>query len=195
VAIDDLSLGLKYRPHLAAAQWALSSLRRLDELNARRARNHALLADVLSDTKAVIPIETHPNARRAGWFEFVFRYDPDHVAGWPIGTFVQAARAEGVPIGVDRYTRQGARATMLAEAALFAELDLGRLGGHLGGPTGGRPVGGPGPPRPVADSLADRLLTMPPFTAVPEAFVRQCGEALVKVAAGAVDRELRRAAG
>ena len=59
-AIDDISFGLKYRPHLAAAQWALSSLRRLDELNARRARNHALLADALSDTKAVTPIETLP---------------------------------------------------------------------------------------------------------------------------------------
>jgi len=29
------------------------------------------------------------------------------------------------------------------------------------------------------------VLTMPPFTAVSEAFVRQCGAALVKVAAGA----------
>ena len=34
--IDDVSFGLKYRPHIAAAQWALGSLDRLDELNERR---------------------------------------------------------------------------------------------------------------------------------------------------------------
>ena len=34
--LDNASLGLKYRPHLAAAAWALASLDRLDELNARR---------------------------------------------------------------------------------------------------------------------------------------------------------------
>ena len=60
-----------------------------------------------SDTKAVTPIETYPDAVRGGYFEFVFRYDPDHAGGWPIGAFVQAARAEGVPVAVDRYTRQG----------------------------------------------------------------------------------------
>jgi perosamine synthetase len=185
VAIDDLSFGLKYRPHLAAAQWALGSLRRLDELNRRRARNHAVLVEALADTKALTAIETHPDAVRGGWFEFVFRYDPDHAAGWPIGTFVQAARAEGVPIGVDRYTRQGPRATLLDGAPLFAGFDFDELGGFLGGPTGGRPLDGPGAPRPIAASLADRLLTLPPFTAVSEEFVRQCGKALVKVAEGA----------
>ena len=183
-AIDDLSFGLKYRPHLAAAQWALASLRRLDELNARRARNHALLADALADTKAVVPIESYADAERGGYFEFVFRYDPDHAGGWPVGTFVRAARAEGVPVAVDRYTRQGQRATLLDEAPLFTTVDLTALGGFLGGPTGGRPIE-PGPPRPIAASLDDRLITLPPFTDVSESFVRQCGAALVKVAAGA----------
>ena len=184
-AIDEISFGLKYRPHLAAAQWALSSLRRLDELNARRARNHALLIDALRDTKAVTPIATHPDAVRGGYFEFVFRYDPDHAAGWPIGTFVQAARAEGVPVAVDRYTRQGRQATLLDGSPLFNTVDFEKLGGFLGGPTHGRPVDGSGPPRPGATSIEDRLLTMPPFTDVSETFVRQCGAAMVKVAEGA----------
>jgi dTDP-4-amino-4,6-dideoxygalactose transaminase len=190
-AIDDLSFGLKYRPHLAAAQWALSSLRRLDELNARRAHRHAVLVDALSDTKAVTPIATYPDAVRGGYFELVFRYDPDHAGGWPIGTFVHAARAEGVPVGVDRYTRQGRQATLLDGAALFTAVDFAELGGFLGGPTGGRPVDGPGAPRPVATSIEDRLLTLPPFTAVSETYVRQCGTALVKVAAGATDAGAR----
>ena len=140
---------------------------------------------MLSDTKAVTPIETYPDAVRGGYFELVFRYDPDHAGGWSIGTFVQAARAEGVPVAVDRYTRQSKQATLLDGAPLFTSIDLAELGGFLGGPTGGRPVGGAGAPRPGAMSIEDRLLTIPPFTDVSEAFVRQCGEAMVKVASGA----------
>ena len=184
-AIDDISFGLKYRPHLAAAQWALASLARLDELNARRARNYARLADALASSKAVSPIETYPDAERGGYFEFVLRYDPDHAGGWPIGAFAHAARAEGVPVTVDRYTRQGQRAALLDDAPLFTAVDFDQLGGYLGGPTRGRPVDGPGMARPVAESLADRLITLPPFTDVSADFVRQCGAALVKVADGA----------
>jgi perosamine synthetase len=190
--IDDVSFGLKYRPHLAAAQWALGSLARLDELNERRARNYRILADSLNRSKAVTPIETYPDAVRGGYFEFIFRYDPDHAAGWPVGSFSRAARAEGVPISVDRYTRQGDRASLLDEAPLFSSVDFGALGGYLGGPTGGRSLSGAGAARPVAEQLNDQLITLPPFTNVSATFIRQCGAALQKVAEGAVRvRDLR----
>ena len=190
--IDDVSFGLKYRPHLAAAQWALSSLGRLDGLNERRARNYRILSDSLTGTKAVTPIDTYSDAVRGGYFEFILRYDADHAADWPVGSFSHTARAEGVPISVDRYTRQGERASLLDDAPLFSRVDFGALGGYLGGPTGGRPVNGAGAPRPVAEQLNDRLITLPPFTDVSETFVRQCGVALRKVAEGAVRiRDLR----
>jgi dTDP-4-amino-4,6-dideoxygalactose transaminase len=181
-AIDDISFGLKYRPHLAAAQWALASLGRLDELNARRARNYEILSEALDGSTTVTPIETYPDAVRGGYFEFVFRYEPEHANGWPIGSFARAARAEGVPVAVDRYTRQGRRAALLHEAPLFSEMDFDAVGGFLGGPTRGQPLGGRGAPLRVAEHLADRLLTLPPFTDVAEDFVRQCGLALRKVA-------------
>ena len=183
--MDDISFGLKYRPHLAAAQWALGGLGRLDELNARRARNYEILTQALSETAAVTPIETYPDAVRGGYFEFVFRYEPDHAGGWPIGSFALAARAEGVPINVDRYTRQGRRAALLHESPVFSGIDFNGLGGFLGGPSGGQPVGGRGAPLRVAERLADRLLTLPPFTDVPENYVHEVGVALRKVATGA----------
>jgi dTDP-4-amino-4,6-dideoxygalactose transaminase len=185
--IDDVSFGLKYRPHLAAAQWALNGLRRLDELNARRAHNYQVLVEAIGDTQAINRVETYPDSVRGGYFEFVFRYNPDYAGGWPVGAFALAAQAEGVPINVDRYTRQGRRAGLLHEAPVFSEVDFENLGGYLGGPTGGRPCGGSGPPLRAAEHLADRLLTLPPFTAVAEEFVRQCGVALRKVASAAAD--------
>jgi perosamine synthetase len=183
--IDDVSFGLKYRPHLAAAQWALNGLGRLDELNARRARNYHVLVDAIGRTGAITPVGTYPDATRGGYFEFVFRYEPDLAGGWPVGSFALAAQAEGVPINVDRYTRQGRRAALLHEAPVFSEVDFENLGGYLGGPTGGEQSGGRGAPLRIAEHLADRLLTLPPFTAVAEDFVHQCGVALRKVADGA----------
>jgi dTDP-4-amino-4,6-dideoxygalactose transaminase len=193
-AIDNASLGLKYRPHLAAAAWASASLGRLDELNARRAHNYEALAKALGDDTAVAPIATRPGARRGGFFEFVLRYAPERANGWPIGSFVRAVRAEGVPVAVDRYTRQGRRAALLPETGLFSGMNFEALGGYLGGPCGGRPPTGDGTPLVVAERLADRLLTMPPLTMVPDRFVRQCADAFRKVSDAAARMHDPRAA-
>ena len=182
-ALDNVSFGLKYRPHLAAAVWALSSLARLDELNERRARNYEMLAAALGDDTAVSPIATHPDARRGGYFEFVLRYSPERANGWPIGSFALAARVEGVPVAVDRYTRQGRNATLLHETALFSGgIDLDALGGSMGG----RAACTDAAPLVVAQAVADRLLTMPPLTQVSDTFIRQCADAFRKVSAASL---------
>ena len=193
-AIDNASLGLKYRPHLAAAAWANASLRRLDELNAHRSHNYELLAAALGDDTAVTPIATHPGARRGGFFEFVLRYSPERAGGWPVGSFARAVRAEGVPIAVDRYTRQGRHAALLHETALFTRVGFDALGGLFGRPNRDHPVGGPAAPRVVAARMVDRLLTMPPLTVVSEQFVRQCAEAFRKVSIAAARMSDPRAA-
>jgi perosamine synthetase len=179
-AIDDMSLGLKYRPHLAAAVMASSSLRRLDELNRCRARNYELLRHELGSDAAVSAVATGEGATRGGYFEFVLRYHPERANGWPVGAFARAARAEGVPVHVDRYTRQGLRAAMVDEAALF-EVAAGADAACGVGVADPRHA-----PRPVAATLADQLLTMPPMTRIEPRFVEQCARAFRKVAAAAM---------
>jgi perosamine synthetase len=181
---DHLSLGVKYRPHVYAIQLALGSLSRLEELNRRRQRNYELLCAELAGCPAVEPIQTTAGATRGGFLEFIVRFAPEHAGGWHRSAFVQAARAEGVPIAAERYARIGDRGRLLHESPIFTTLDITQFGGAIGRP------GGDGERRadcdlPVVRSFADRLMTLPPFTRVSERFVRECARALRKVADGA----------
>lgn len=178
---DYISLGLKYRPHLYAIVLALGSLSRLEELNRRRQHNYDVLCAELADCRAVQPIQTTADATRGGFLEFILKYAPEYAGGWNGRAFVHAARAEGVPIEVERYARIGDRGRMLHETPIFSTLDLSRLGGFLDGGRTGQEAG-ENPDLPVARGLADRLFTLPPFTDVPERFVRACAVALRKVA-------------
>jgi dTDP-4-amino-4,6-dideoxygalactose transaminase len=181
---DHISLGLKYRPHLYAIVLALGSLSRLEELNRRRQHNYDVLCAELADCPAVQPIQTTADATRGGFLEFILKYAPEYAGGWNGRAFVHAARAEGVPIEVERYARIGDRGRMLHETPIFSTLDLSRLGGFLDGGRTGQEAG-ENPDLPVVRGLADRLFTLPPFTDVPERFVRACAVALRKVALGA----------
>ena len=109
----------------------------------------------------------------------LLRYDPGHAGGWSRRTFIKAARAEGVPIAEERYARIGDHGRMLHESAVFTSLDLAALGGCLGPQREGLVER---PRLPVSESLAGRLLTLPPFTKVRRSFVQECARALRKVA-------------
>lgn len=186
---DLPSLGLKYRPHLYGVVLAQESLRRLTELNRRRRTNYAVLSDALAGCDALEPIQTYDDAERGGLLEFILRYYPERVGGWNIGAFAAAARAEGVPVDVDRYTRQGTHAAMVNRLPVFASdvgsettTDVGRSG------TDEITLG-----LPVAEHMLDRLLTLPPFTKVSRRTVRGYAAALRKVATVAANcPDLRR---
>jgi dTDP-4-amino-4,6-dideoxygalactose transaminase len=172
---DYLSLGVKYRPHLYAALLARGSLSRLEELNRRRRRNYGILADELDGCPAVQPIETTPGAVRGGFLEFILRFERAHAAGMSLEAFIAAATAEGVPVAAERYSAIGKVGRMLHQSPIFtAPAELGLDGGAGGGNIHGR--------LPVAESLRGRLMSLPPFTKVPERFVRECARALRKVA-------------
>ncbi|HEY3020916.1 MAG TPA: DegT/DnrJ/EryC1/StrS family aminotransferase [Solirubrobacteraceae bacterium] len=175
---DHLALGLKYRAHLYAVLLAQGSLARLDELNRRRRRNYELLARELEGCAALTPVPTTPGAVRGGFLEFILRYDPGHAGGWSAKRFVKAAKAEGVPVSEERYAAIGKARRALHASPIFTTLDVSELGGALGATRDGREP----PHLPVTESLAGRLLTLPPFTKVPERYVRECARALRKVA-------------
>src|SRR5215510_720406 len=177
---DYLTLGVKYRPHLYAILLAIGSLSRLKELNQRRQHNYDILCRELSGCRAVQPIQTTPEATRGGFLEFILHYSPEFAGNWNCPAFVHAARAEGVPLGLERYARIGARRRMLRESPIFSTLDASQLGGCLG--TNCEPaVPAADDHLPAVRGLADRLLTLPAFTRVPERFVRECAQALRKV--------------
>lgn len=189
-SVGMLSLGLKYRPHLCAAVLAISSLSRLPRLNALRERNYQILTEELADCPAVDTIQTYEMASRGGYLEFPLRYHPEHAGDWPREAFVRAARAEGVRVDVDRYTRVSETGQLLHTAPLFNTRDWSSFGGALSA------VRYDVLPRdvrlPVAERLAGELMSMRAFTSVREEFVRQQARALRKVAdAAARIRDLR----
>lgn len=162
--VDGFSLGAKYRPHLFAAVMALSSLRRLDELNKGRRDRYRWLSEELGDCAAVSPIERVEGCERGGLLEFVFRYDRERCGGWPIGSFVQALNAEGVPAYVDRYSRLGKNKSTLSESPLFGERARNAACGLAG-----------------CRSLRDSLFALQPMTTLSESRTRQCAAAISKV--------------
>jgi len=177
------NLGLKYRPHLAAIALASGGLKRIDELNRLRRRNYAILAEELDGCDAVRPIQAYPESERGGLLEFILHYQPEHAGGWSREAFVTAARAEGTLVGPDRYTRNDEQGRLLHESRMFNEVQERNWGGVLS------MVQFETLPRevhlPVAEKLADELLTLPAFTKVSEKYIRQTGQALRKVAEAA----------
>lgn len=180
--IDGLSLGFKYRPHTYAVLLGLGSLGRLDRLNRLRRRNYGILADHLEGCTALQPISAYPGAQRGGLLEFVFRFSPKHAGGVTAGMFARLAAAEGAPIQRDRYTLLGERGRLLHELPLFMELDYSELGGFIAGGSNRYRDASQRAQLPVAESLADRLLSMPPLTDVDEKYIHAVGRALRKVA-------------
>ena len=180
--IGNFSLGLKYRPHLYGVILANKSLKRLPELNRLRRRNYEILGEELEGCPAVQLIETYPDAVRGGMLEYILKYSPEHAAGLNLGSFVTAVAAEGVPLIVDRYTRQLTSGTLLHRLPLFRKPVSNGLGGCF---EDADPSEGDSPEDlPVSDALARRLMSLPPFTKVSEKFVRQCARGIRKVAEG-----------
>jgi perosamine synthetase len=178
---DCLSLGLKYRPHLYGVLLALGSLTRLSELNRLRRRNWEILCSELESCRAVRPVETTEGAVRGGFLEFILKFDPEHAGGWNRAAFIHAARAEGVPIEEERYTRVGEQGHLLHEAPIFADLGDPGLGGWFGLDRAPAAAARSKSDLPVTRRLAERLLSLPAFTRVSERTVRDCARALRKV--------------
>jgi perosamine synthetase len=165
-----IHLGPKYRPHLFGAVLALSGVRKLDRLNSLRRHNWQLLCDELAGCDEVTPVAMLPGAQRGGFLEFklILSRDRLRVDG---SKFVEAAKAEGVPLSGDRY---GALHRILA----FRKGGPITLDMLTAAPEQLPPV----VELPNTDALAGRVVTLPAFTDVPEAFIRQCAAALRKVA-------------
>lgn len=177
--IDNLSFGLKYRPHLYAILLAAGGLKRLPELNRLRRRNYDILCEELAACPALEPIETYPESLRGGLLGFMLKYRAEHAGNWQRGAFVRAAAAEGVPIAVDFYKP-------LHKTRLFTQGEFAQSGGVMSFYEDWSIL----PSKcnlTTTERVCEQLVAVQPLTKVPERFVRQCAAALRKVADAAAN--------
>ena len=90
-----------YGSNYRLSEWQGAILRcqlgRTDEQRAIRVRNAALLDRELPRLQGLTPQKEDPRCTCNGHYAYIFHYDPAAFAGVPIGRFVQALNAEGVP--------------------------------------------------------------------------------------------------
>ena len=90
--------GSNYR--LSEWQGAVLSVQlgRLDEQTRRRHQNARLLDRELSRIPGITPQQFDERCTRNGQYAYIFHVDKKHLAALPVGTFIQALTAEGIPI-------------------------------------------------------------------------------------------------
>ncbi len=175
--LGNVSLGLKFRPHMLACVWAQASLRRLPARNRAAARIWRILCEELEGVAGIRPIEATPDSVRGGYYSFVFEYQGAERSGPSIEEFVAAVRAEGAPLDLDHF-----RGSLLHQQPLFRDLDRRELGGCFYDPTRPWPENLSRVSLPVTEAITDRLVRFAhDFYAVPDGYARACGRAIRKV--------------
>jgi perosamine synthetase len=171
--LGELSLGLKYRAHMFAAVLASGGLSRLTELNRRRRNNYGIIAAELEGTDALEVVEEYPDATRGGFYRFVLRLHADQTSGWDRPSFVRAANAIGIPVGLDPYPPLHLEPLFVKR--VWADRNaFGRL--HH------EDYSGAFEPLPITEQTCSELITLAPLTKVSEASVRKCARALRRLA-------------
>ncbi len=190
--LGGMGLGVKYRANPLAMALARSRLRRLPELNRRRARWFDRLDELLDPVEGFYPQEAYPKATRGGLLLYAVRAEPEDIDA-PVEAIGAALIAEGVAVRAERPS--GDYGAMHLQP-LFNDFPLERLGG----PWGDLPPDARRPLRAGSLPVSERLnrtcfwLTTP-VDPDPE-WVEQTAAGFAKVAAaGPRLRDLARASG
>ena len=181
--VGDMSLGAKYRAHPWAIAMANVGLKRLPELNQKRTANYEYLNDQLRDCPGLEVIDALPGASRAAYLEFKFKLAAETIEVASRERIVEAMQAEGAPVTADRYSDMNFTYGLLHAAPLFISVDRTQFGGCFYDPT--RPELAQGnqeaPFRPIAQTLNQRLITLPGFTDVTRESLKEVAAAVRKV--------------
>ncbi len=92
-------LGSNYRVTEFQAAILQAQMTRMDEQLERRQRSADVLDDGLAGVDGIRPQSRHPKTTSRGYHLYPIQFDPDKLAGVDKATFMEAARAEGVPVG------------------------------------------------------------------------------------------------
>jgi perosamine synthetase len=177
---DSEVLGRKWRAHPLALAIAKVSFGSLEYRNQRRIENRKKIFDALREFPGIEPVHTYPKSRPAGFYGGLkLIYNPEELDGLPARKFVEAMRAEGAPI-----SGPGVGGLEYLRTIFTRGFDLW---GHNRGPLKSEFCGLP-PFKvykrgdfPVAESLAEKVLTLPAYIEPKEGFLDQYIGAFRKV--------------
>jgi dTDP-4-amino-4,6-dideoxygalactose transaminase len=116
---EHLVVASNYRLSDLSAALLLSQFSRLQEQVEQRMRGAAFLADGLEAVGGIRPLKPDNRITQRGYYFMVLRYDRSQAADVPLGRFVEALRAEGVPCssgyGMPLYKQPAFRRQHVAE--------------------------------------------------------------------------------
>jgi dTDP-4-amino-4,6-dideoxygalactose transaminase len=90
--------GINLRMSEFQAAAMMAQMGRLDEQAGTRDRNAAYLSQMLREQPGVAPARMYPGCTRNGYHLYLMRYNAEAMSGLPRERFVEAVRAEGIPI-------------------------------------------------------------------------------------------------
>ncbi|MCC6857506.1 MAG: DegT/DnrJ/EryC1/StrS family aminotransferase [Bryobacterales bacterium] len=90
--------GINLRMSEFQAAAMLAQIGRLEEQARTRDRNAAYLNQMLLEKPGVAPAKVYPGCTRNGYHLYMMRYNPEAMSGLSRERFVEAVRAEGIPI-------------------------------------------------------------------------------------------------
>lgn len=171
-------VGFKFRAHPLALAIAMVQLKRLDEVNRRRAEVWACYDRGLAGCPGIQSFPPLQKARRAGFYEYRMLYKPEELGGLPLEAFLEQLRAEGVPADRDRYNLAHLHPFFSRD---WGELDMGFL--RCEGTQSRKWAQGD---LPVTESIHSNLLGLPSYTDPEPGLLDQITGAFRKVAQAAV---------
>ncbi len=90
--------GINQRMAEFQAALLLAQMTRMEENARTRETNAARLRELLEDVPGVTPAKMYEGCTRNAWHMFMMRYDREAFAGLPRERFLEAVRAEGIPV-------------------------------------------------------------------------------------------------
>jgi dTDP-4-amino-4,6-dideoxygalactose transaminase len=90
--------GINLRMSEFQAAAMMAQLGRLEGQAKTRDRNASYLSEMLNQTPGVTPARMYPGCTRNGYHLYMMRYDAEAMSGLPRARFIEAVRAEGIPI-------------------------------------------------------------------------------------------------
>ncbi|GIV20658.1 MAG: aminotransferase DegT [Armatimonadota bacterium] len=179
--LDSQVLGQKWRAHPLALAIARVTMQSLDYRNAKSAEFRQKVFAALQAMPGIEPVCSYPKAKPAGFYAgHPLVYHPEQLHGLPAGRFVEALKAEGVPVSL--YGRN-----LEHQKTIFRKgFDLwGRGRGPLGGEFFGLPPfeGYKDGDFPQAEKVAGNILHIRPIIEPAEGLVEQIAQAFEKVIA------------
>jgi dTDP-4-amino-4,6-dideoxygalactose transaminase len=102
-AYQPLGLGMKFRAHPLGIGIAQVQLKKLPELNRRRAAYIEAVEAGLADISGLRPLKTYEGAQRGGFYAFPAIHEPKAMNGVSTEKFAAALKAAGLRASMDPY--------------------------------------------------------------------------------------------